>query len=110
MRFRNTALQIVDVVSVSNRRSRPELEDLATGWSDSCRAGLAPAEEQRLSTAHATLVRIGIVTIVHNPVLLQEVTGQLSIDVVPIGLTLLMRSEERRTSAARSACCCSAGR
>ena len=26
----------------------------ATGWSDSCQAGLAPAEDLRLSTAHGT--------------------------------------------------------
>ena len=25
---------------------------VASGWSDSCRAGLAPTEERRLSTAH----------------------------------------------------------
>ncbi len=25
---------------------------VASGWSDSCRAGLAPTEERRISTAH----------------------------------------------------------
>ncbi len=28
---------------------------IATGWSDSCRVGLAPTEKRRLSTAHAKL-------------------------------------------------------
>jgi hypothetical protein len=28
---------------------------IATGWSDSCRAGLSPAEEPRLFTAHPIL-------------------------------------------------------
>ena len=30
----------------------PRTAPIATGWSDSCRAGFAPAERQRLSTAH----------------------------------------------------------
>jgi hypothetical protein len=29
---------------------------IATGWSESCRAGFAPAEKQRLCTAHRTIV------------------------------------------------------
>jgi hypothetical protein len=28
---------------------------IATGWSDSCRAGLSPAEEPRLFTAHSKI-------------------------------------------------------
>ena len=31
----------------------PSSAPTATGWNDSCRAGFAPAEEWRLSTAHA---------------------------------------------------------
>ena len=30
----------------------PSTAPIATGWSDSCRAGFAPAEEWRLCTAH----------------------------------------------------------
>ena len=30
----------------------PSSAPTATGWSDSCRAGFAPAEEWRLGTAH----------------------------------------------------------
>ena len=30
----------------------PSTAPIVTGWSDSCRAGFAPAEGQRLSTAH----------------------------------------------------------
>ena len=45
---------------------------IATGWSESCRAGFAPAEKQRLCTAHRTIVLyiqtkqeiIGIVTVI----------------------------------------------
>ena len=29
---------------------------IATGWSESCRAGFAPAEKQRLCTAHRTMI------------------------------------------------------
>ena len=35
------------------RYQQPSSASTATGWSDSCRAGFAPAEEWRLSTAHA---------------------------------------------------------
>ena len=34
----------------------PPSAPTATGWSDSCRAGFAPAEERRLCTAHTILV------------------------------------------------------
>ena len=37
----------------------PSPAPTATGWSDSCRAGFAPAEEWRLSTAH---VKDGLIT------------------------------------------------
>jgi len=40
----------------------PSSAPTATGWSDSCRAGFAPAEEQRLVTAHHTAALLDPVT------------------------------------------------
>ena len=39
----------------------PRTAPIATGWSDSCRTGSAPAEKQRLSTAHGEpgLIKVG---------------------------------------------------
>ena len=38
----------------------PSLAPIATGWNDSCRAGFAPAESRRLSTAHCSIRRSGL--------------------------------------------------
>ncbi len=45
--------QVVRITSVRTLTlGSPMTAPVASGWSDSCRVGLAPTEERRLSTAH----------------------------------------------------------
>ncbi len=62
---------------------------VASGWSDSCRVGLAPTEERRLSTAHILDKHEGAILLGPG----EWIVIVLALVVIADGVVIVLRSQ-----------------